>query len=152
MQRLPLRQMRWDEAEKNPRANPRTAAAPHPAHPSMAKAPEIAHSIIQTMKSLPILAAFAALALPALAQRAGTLPENIDFDVLRKLIKQSTKKPEIPAGKQKLAILKELKFDRSTAGILATRLEEEARMKRAWKSPRKSNPPPSQLRSRHPPK
>lgn len=52
------------------------------------------------------------------------MPENIDFNLLRELIEKSAKKPAPTPEEQKIKLLKELDFDRTTAGILITRLEE----------------------------
>ena len=49
---------------------------------------------------------------------------EVDFNKLRELIEQSKNRPAPTPDQQKLAILQQLKFDRSTAGILETRLEE----------------------------
>ena len=49
---------------------------------------------------------------------------DVDFNRLRQLIEQSKNRPAPTPAQQKQAILHELQFDRSTAGILATRLEE----------------------------
>ena len=49
---------------------------------------------------------------------------DVDFNRLRQLIEQSKNRPAPTPAQQKQAILRELQFDRSTAGILATRLEE----------------------------
>jgi hypothetical protein len=49
---------------------------------------------------------------------------DVDFNQLRQLIEQSKKRPKPTPAQQKQAILRELQFDRSPAGILAVRLEE----------------------------
>jgi hypothetical protein len=49
---------------------------------------------------------------------------ELDFNRLRQLIEQSKNRPAPTPAQQKQAILRELQFDRSVAGILATRLEE----------------------------
>ena len=49
---------------------------------------------------------------------------DVDFNRLRQLIEQSKNRPAPTPAQQKQAILQGLQFDRSTAGILATRLEE----------------------------
>src|SRR5687767_12304984 len=56
---------------------------------------------------------------------AGGAPAgDLDFNRLRQLIEESKKRPAPTPAQQKVAILRELQFDRSTSGILATRLEE----------------------------
>jgi len=60
---------------------------------------------------------------PGGAPGGGAMGE-LDFNRLRQLIEQSKKRPAPTPDQQKAGILRELKFDRSTAGILATRLEE----------------------------
>lgn len=49
---------------------------------------------------------------------------EVDFDRLRQMIEESKKRPAPSVEQQKMQMLQELRFDRSTAGILATRLEE----------------------------
>ena len=84
-----------------------------------------------------LLLALASVALPVSAQEpmkpnprnpAQAQGGEVDFNRLRELIEQSKKAPPLTPAQQKAAILTELTFDRGTAGILATRLEE-ARLK-----------------------
>ncbi|MES2924160.1 MAG: hypothetical protein V4819_21595 [Verrucomicrobiota bacterium] len=118
-----------------------------------------------------ILLAISSLAVPASAQdpfaevrviQSGGAPPNpsnaagmppsqaqgpagdLDFNRLRQLIEESKKRPPPTPDQQKAAIIQELKFDRSTAGILATRLEE-ARMKETPAQPPVEKPTPQQL-------
>lgn len=55
---------------------------------------------------------------------AGGAAGDLDFNRLRELIEQSKSRPAPTVEQQKSGILRELQFDRSPAGILATRLEE----------------------------
>jgi len=57
---------------------------------------------------------------PDAAGQAGEL----DFNKLRQLIEQSRERPQLTLAQQKLAMLAELPFNRSTTGILAMQLEE----------------------------
>ncbi|MES2659348.1 MAG: hypothetical protein V4689_12080 [Verrucomicrobiota bacterium] len=118
------------------------------------------------MQSRPVLIALAALAAPGIAQQASTIviegnpqavtaqpgspqpgnPANggdLDFDRLRQLIEESKKRPAPTPEQQKIAILRELAFDRSTTGILATRLEE-AREKPSPEAKIEGKPTPEQ--------
>ncbi len=61
-------------------------------------------------------------------------PGGIDFNQLRQLIEQSKARPAETPAQQMIAVIRGLAFDRSTAGILATRLEE-ARIKQAPAAP-----------------
>lgn len=63
---------------------------------------------------------------------------DLDFNRLRELIEQSKNRPAPTPAQQKAAILQELQFDRSPAGILATRLEEA----RANEAPKEEPPAP----------
>ena len=63
---------------------------------------------------------------------------DLDFNRLRQLIEQSKNRPAPTPAQQKQAILRELNFDRSTSGILATRLEEA----RANAAPAEAPPAP----------
>ena len=49
---------------------------------------------------------------------------ELDFERLRQLIEQSKNRPAPTPAQQMAGVLRELKFDRGTAGILATQLEE----------------------------
>ncbi len=82
---------------------------------------------------------------PGAVMPGGAAPAGeLDFDRLRQLIEESRKRPDLTPDQQKLQILQELKFDRSTAGILATRLEE-ARAKETPAPPAGENPTPEQI-------
>ena len=96
------------------------------------------------MKSSRILTVLYLISTQAFAQNPGTLPENIDFNVLRKLIEQSSKKPEVSSDEQMMKFLGELQFNRSTAGILAARLEESRQQEQTSKDP-VENPTPAQI-------
>jgi len=84
----------------------------------------------------------------------GAVPANptgpvgeLDFNRLRQLIEESKKRPAPTPEQQKAGILKELKIDRSTTGILATRLEE-ARLKEAPATPKPEKETPEQAMQR----
>ena len=68
---------------------------------------------------------------------------ELDFNRLRQLIEESKKRPAATPEQQKVAILRELKLDRSPTGILAVRLEE-ARMKEAPATPVPARETPEQ--------
>ena len=68
---------------------------------------------------------------------------ELDFNRLRQLIEESKKRPAATPEQQKVAILRELKLDRSPTGILAVRLEE-ARMKEAPATPVPAKETPEQ--------
>lgn len=75
--------------------------------------------------------------IPGGAGGGGTTGD-LDFNRLRQLIEQSKNRPAPTPAQQKQAILRELNFDRSTSGILATRLEEA----RANAAPAEAPPAP----------
>ncbi len=59
------------------------------------------------------------------AGQEGAAPGGeLDFNRLRQLIEQSRKRPELTPGQQRLAVIRELRIDRSTAGILAAQVED----------------------------
>ena len=74
---------------------------------------------------------------PGTVQGGGGPAGDLDFNKLRELIEQSKNRPAPTVAQQKAAILGELQFDRTPAGIMATRMEE-ARAS----APPKENPAP----------
>ncbi|MCW1884594.1 hypothetical protein OKA04_07605 [Luteolibacter flavescens] len=84
---------------------------------------------------LPPAGAMAALAA------GGAEGGDVDFNRLRQMIEQSKNRPAPTVEQQKAGILRELQFDRSPAGILATRMEE-AREAAAAKNPQPAHPAP----------
>jgi hypothetical protein len=56
--------------------------------------------------------------------QAGPGGGEVDFERLRQMIEESKKRPAPTPAQQMAGALRELKFDRSNAGILATKLEE----------------------------
>ena len=112
--------LRWTERDhkmENPDENPQlTHFTAHRLFPK--------HLLMSSR--IPLL--YLVLSLPLAAQNpqpGGQAPGGeLDFDKLRKLIEESKQQPELTPEQQQLAAIKELKFDRSTVGILETRLEE----------------------------
>ncbi|MBB5352707.1 hypothetical protein HNR46_002955 [Haloferula luteola] len=65
----------------------------------------------------------ALITMPLMAQE-GVAEQGLDFNQLRQLIEQSRKKPKVTPEQRQMAVLNELKIDRTPQGILAVRLEE----------------------------
>ncbi|RYD47395.1 MAG: hypothetical protein EOP83_28100, partial [Verrucomicrobiaceae bacterium] len=78
--------------------------------------------------------------MPPGAVQGGGPGGELDFNKLRELIEQSKNRPAPTVDQQKAGVLGELQFDRSPAGIMATRMEE-ARASAAKENPAPPVPP-----------
>ena len=95
------------------------------------------------MKSSSLRVALLALALSMPAVHGQGQRARIDENLLRQLIEQSGEKQPPTPEQQKMAILNELKIDRSPPGILEARLEDARAAKEAIQ-PLPEKPTPEQ--------